>query len=195
MKYSILARDPETGNVVRRYTREGGSSALAMVEIIQDQGLVAEIEEKGLPRGRRTRVNPGELLILSGFAPNPKGETLADDHDLYEISDAFRDFHEGADPEGILQLPDDAVPAGTPKHLFCLGELVSVVYEVPKHSGKAPGPPFRHMLGEVGHSRRVVKANRPLLCATADGKYLVIVHRHSPGSKNTYRVRPEGIVG
>jgi len=144
------------------------------------------------PRARRK--NPGELLILSGFVANPAPKTLVKDHDAVEADDAFREFHDGADPGSIITLPEDAMPPRT-KHLFSLGELVGVIYQVPPESGKAPGPPFQHLFGEVGRSSKVVKKNRPLLCGTTDGKYLIIVHRNKPGTKATYRVRPEGIVG
>lgn len=200
MSFTITARDPRTGKLIETYTRKGSDEALGMVQLLTSKGYSAEITEgvkKGRPgRSGKTRENPGELLILSGFSANPEApKTLVADHDLVEVEDAFREFHDGADPKDILEVPDSAAPKGTPKELFLLGELVSVVYEVPRHSGKSPGPPFRHFLGEVGHSSKVVKGNRPLLCGTSDGKYLVIVHRHAPGSKKTYRVRPEGIVG
>ena len=190
------------GNAMKRLTDQA-------LPLKAAQGRASGIAMRAVGRFQdKVRSNPGELLILSGFTMNPTRKnrgslpdvvfqdpkTLIDDHDLEEMADAFREFHAGAKMVDILQMPDDAVPPSA-KHLFVLGELVSIVYEVPSHSGKAPGAPFRHFLGEVGHSSKVVKKNRPLLCGTTDGKYLVIVHRNKPGSKNTYRVRSEGIIG
>jgi len=175
----------------RVYRRKTMKEAVALVGELTAKGLHATMHEGGRGKARR---NPSELLVLSGFIPNPeRAKTLVDDHDLTEVEDAFAEFHAGAPSQEILELPDDAAPPGTPKHLFALGRLVAVVYEVPGHSGKAPGAPFEHLLGEAGN--KVIKKNRPMLCATADGKHLVIVHANKPGTKGTYRVRPEGIVG
>jgi hypothetical protein len=212
MAYQVVAYDPKTNKTVKRYTRKTVEEAARLASEITRKGFGAEFREtghgtrgrtatperrKGKRKGKAARRNPGELLILSGFVANPKkkrkAETLADAHDENEMADAFREFHEGADPKSILEVDDGRAP-GDAQHLFLVGEVVAIAYEVPDHSGKR-GLPFEHKFGEVGHSSRVVKKNRPLLCATPDGKHLVIVHRNKPGSKNTYRVRPEGIVG
>lgn len=111
-----------------------------------------------------------------------------------EADAGYEDFHQGARVDGSVEAPDHYAPNPEGEQLFLLGELVAIAYQVPASSGKA-GIPFEHKFGEVGHTSRVVKANRPMLCSTADGKHLVIVHRHKPGTKKTYRVKPEGIVG